>query len=132
MEHYQEAINDFMKVLELQPNVPDAYIEMGNAKSSLGYHRESIKDQRQAMEINPAYEGLAYYNIACNHSLMMQKEEMFTYLRKAQQEGFFESDERFKHFLDDPDFDNYRDDEDFKAYIQKLRKQRKGFFERLF
>ncbi len=119
---YQGAVDDFMKALQRDPFNPDAYIEMGNAKSKLGYYENAIDDQIEAIKLNRRFANVAYYNIACSYSLMGDKDLMYKYLNKAKRKNYFTRD-GFKVFLEDPDFENFRKDQEFIEYTQKLRKK---------
>lgn len=122
-EDYQSAISYFLQALQRDPYHAETYIQMGNAKSRLGYHEESIEDQYRAIDVEPAVAGVSYYNIACNYSLMEQKEAMMDFLQKSCKKKYFNSRSNFEHFINDPDFENYRQDEDLIAFRQKMRKK---------
>ena len=59
--NYQGAIADFAKVIEIDPQSPNAYYNRGNAKKDLGDYQGAIVDYDMAIEINPQY-GNAYNN----------------------------------------------------------------------
>jgi tetratricopeptide (TPR) repeat protein len=58
---YDQAISDFNKALEVNPNYAYAYRNRGNAYSSKGQDDQAILDYGRALEVNPR-DALAYYN----------------------------------------------------------------------
>ena len=52
---YQGAIQEFSRVIEINPNFAVAYYSRGLAKFDLGNREEAIPDYTQAIEINPDY-----------------------------------------------------------------------------
>lgn len=60
-----------------------------------------------------------YYNIACAHSLLNQKDSAFVYLNKALAEGY----SNYQNTLKDTDFDNIRGDSRFAPVIETLRER---------
>lgn len=50
---YQQAINDFDKVIEIYPNFAAAYNYRGAAHYKLGNHQQAINDFSKAIEIDP-------------------------------------------------------------------------------
>ena len=124
MKEYDAAIRDYNNALRNDPFIEDAYVEMGNCKSRLNRHGESIQDQLRAAEINPkAYSGLAFYNVACNYSLIDEKDMMFKYLNLCRKENYFKNKIRFEHFLQDKDFKNFRHNQEFVEFVFEIRKK---------
>lgn len=60
---YDEAITEFKKALELNPNHYDAHYHLGISYYATGSLDESIKELKKAIDINPK-EPRAHYNIA--------------------------------------------------------------------
>ena len=60
-DNVKEAISCFDKVLNIDPNIAEAYSNRGNAKSRLGDHQAAIADHDKALEIDPNLAG-AYSN----------------------------------------------------------------------
>lgn len=52
---YQAAIQDFSRVIEINPNFAEAYYGRGLANFDLGNREEAIADYTQALAINPNY-----------------------------------------------------------------------------
>jgi tetratricopeptide (TPR) repeat protein len=60
-EDYQQAIKDFDKAIELNPNLAEAYNNRGLVYGKLGNLQQAIKDFDKAIELNPNYAE-AYYS----------------------------------------------------------------------
>ena len=60
---YDSAIEEFTKVIKLDPQSYPAYLNRGNAYREKGDLDNALNDYAQAIRINPA-EGLIYYNRA--------------------------------------------------------------------
>jgi tetratricopeptide (TPR) repeat protein len=59
--NYKQAISDFDRAIEINPNYAKAYNNRGNAYAGLGNYKQAISDYDRAIEINPNYE-YAYNN----------------------------------------------------------------------
>ena len=53
MGKYEEAIKDYDKVIELNPQYDGAHYNRGVVKNYLGYYEEAIKDFDKAIELDP-------------------------------------------------------------------------------
>ena len=53
LKQYKEAIADFDKAIELNPEDSAAYNNRGNAKDEFKQHKEAIVDYDKAIELNP-------------------------------------------------------------------------------
>jgi len=122
-EKYEGAINEYLLVLQLDPNSANAYIEMGNAKSRLGYYHDAIKDQFRAINCNEIFAGLAYYNVACNYSLMNNRFLMLDFLEKCRKKNYFKSTFTYHHFIKDSDFDNFKSDSELVRFTKKISRK---------
>lgn len=58
----QAAVKHFTMAVDSDPNLADAYNNLGVALKSLGRHQEAIEKYAKAIEINPTYAE-AYYNM---------------------------------------------------------------------
>ena len=58
---YKQAIEQYDKSIELNPNYANAYNNRGTAKNSLGQHVEAIADYDEVIRLNPDH-ALAYTN----------------------------------------------------------------------
>ena len=52
---FNEAINNFEKVIKLYPNYSEAYSSMGNVLAELGRYEEAIKYHQKSLKLNPNY-----------------------------------------------------------------------------
>jgi len=53
--NYNQAIEDYDKVIVIKPDFAEAYYNRGNAYESLGNHRQAIEDFNRAIGIKPDY-----------------------------------------------------------------------------
>ena len=61
IQNYREAIDDYTKAIELNPEFVMAYNNRGNAKIAIEDYRGGVDDLTKAIEINPNHAE-AYYN----------------------------------------------------------------------
>ncbi len=61
LDRYQNAIDDFTRAAQLDPNVSLTYINRGNVYAQMGKVQESIKDYTHAVDLDES-NGLAYSN----------------------------------------------------------------------
>jgi tetratricopeptide (TPR) repeat protein len=61
LEKYEEAVSLWQKVIELQPQMADAYVNMGTAYWNLGKYHEAVESAQKAMELAPDMKE-AYFN----------------------------------------------------------------------
>lgn len=52
--HFEEAVLDFNKVIQLDPNNSVAYFNRGSTYDSMGAHDQAISDFGKALELDPA------------------------------------------------------------------------------
>ena len=53
---YEEAIKDYDKAIELNPNNGAFYNNRGVSKENLGEYNEALKDYKKALELDPNYD----------------------------------------------------------------------------
>ena len=53
--HYDKAIEEYNKAIEIDPNDASIYVNRGRAKQENGDYREAIKDYSKAIEVDPKY-----------------------------------------------------------------------------
>jgi tetratricopeptide (TPR) repeat protein len=109
---FDEAIKNYDRALELDPDDGTAYANKSVALASLGRYKEAIEACDQAIRLN-ADDALAYFDRACAYALLGKKDEMLTDLGKA----IDLEEERREHAKTDADFDNFREDPDFRRLI---------------
>ncbi len=89
-ENFEEAINNFTKVIEIDPNFKYVYNYRGFSYGSLRKYEEAIKDYTKAIEINENYKEV-YYNRGVNYGSLRKYEEAIKDYTKA-----IEIDENYK------------------------------------
>ena len=53
LEKHEEAVSLWHKVIRLQPEMADAYVNMGTAYWNLGKYHEAVESAKKAMELSP-------------------------------------------------------------------------------
>ena len=72
---YQTAINDYTKVIQLDPNNVTSYSNRGHAYTSLGQDQNAINDLTKAIQLDPTYasaygnRGNVYHNLLGQYQL---------------------------------------------------------------
>jgi len=61
LEKHEEAISLWHKVIKLQPEMADAYVNMGTAYWNLGRYHDAVESAKKAMELAPNMKE-AYFN----------------------------------------------------------------------
>ena len=77
-----QAINAFKKVIEINPDYPDAYNNMGNALKDQGKFNEAIASFNKALSLKPDYAE-AYNNLGNALQKQGKLEEAIAYFDKA-------------------------------------------------
>ena len=79
---YKEAIENYDKAIELNPQYADAYYNRGNAELDLSKYKEAIEDYNKAIELNPKYAD-AYNNRGNAKSYLDDSKEAIADYNKA-------------------------------------------------
>ncbi len=82
LKQYREAIQDYDKVIELNPEDAEAYNNRGIAKADLKQYQEAIQDYDKAIELNPEYAD-AYNNRGATKVTLEQYREAIQDYDKA-------------------------------------------------
>jgi tetratricopeptide (TPR) repeat protein len=69
--NYRQAIEDYDRAIEINPDFLDAHNNRGDAYIGLGNYRQAIEDYNRAIEIKPAYAD-AYSNRGLSYSKLGQ------------------------------------------------------------
>jgi tetratricopeptide (TPR) repeat protein len=118
---HQDAINDYMDAIRRNANLPEAYMQMGKAKSHMGYLAEAIADQEKALNMEPGYKPWVFYNIASHYAFAGNKEMMMTWLKKAKKEGYFKLRENVRDFEKNDDFKAFRNDAELREFSAAIK-----------
>lgn len=81
-EKYKEAINSYSKVIELEPESSDAYVNRGVAYAKLEQRDMSMKDYNKAIELDPD-DIDAYFNRAISYDFLGQADAAIKDYTKA-------------------------------------------------
>ena len=80
--HLEEAVRFYSSVLELNPNLAEAYSRRGAAYDELNQHERAIEDYNKAIEINPN-NAEAYYSRGVTYTDLNQYERAVEDYNKA-------------------------------------------------
>ena len=80
-DRYEEAIQEFNKAIELDPNLAEAYSNRGDAYLNLGQLALAIQDYTEAIRLDTQYVE-AYNNRAWSYKLQGKKTEALADFRK--------------------------------------------------
>lgn len=81
-EDFLQAIENFDKVIELDPENINAYFNRGRAKSAIGNQKESISDYNKVLELDPEFS-MAYNNRGWSNFLLKNYIEALIDFNKA-------------------------------------------------
>lgn len=87
---------------------------LGQALTRAGRHPEALEIDLRVTHLRPR-DPVAYYNLACSYSNLVDLDGAFTALRRAFDLGYKD----YPHLLRDPDLENVRRDRRFKALLDK-------------
>lgn len=87
LKNYEEALKDYDKAIELDPQFSKAYNNRGKAHFALGNYQQAIIDMKRSVEIDPLY-ARAYYNLSLAYSKLGHADEASANYKKAESLGF--------------------------------------------
>ncbi|MCK9614063.1 MAG: tetratricopeptide repeat protein [Candidatus Omnitrophica bacterium] len=97
-EHkYDEAITEYNKAIELNPNYAEAYNNRGVAYNVKGSYDQAISDFTRAIEINPSYAE-AYYDRAVAYYWKHEPDKGWDDMQKAEKLGAIGNPDLIKLF----------------------------------
>ena len=85
-EPYDQAISEYTKAIELNPNSAEAYYHRGFTYGEKGQYDQAISDYNKTLEINPRYAE-AYYNRGVAYCFKREYEKSWEDVKKAQSLG---------------------------------------------
>ncbi|GBE38172.1 TPR repeat-containing protein YrrB [bacterium BMS3Bbin08] len=74
LKEYEKAVIEFTKLIELNPNYPNAYFNRGFANANLGKRKEAVEDYTKAIDLNPD-DPIVYYNRGISYHEMKEWRE---------------------------------------------------------
>ena len=81
LEKYDEAIADFSKAIELNPDFMGTYYNRGSVYIKLGKYAEACADFTKFIEINPDYADAYCERGNCHYELKNYKDALTDYLQ---------------------------------------------------
>jgi len=82
-ERYDQAIADYGKALQLQPDLAEAYANRGNAYQALGDLAAAMDDLNRALDIGPQQPQRVYFSRAVVHEQMGEITKAYHDYKKA-------------------------------------------------
>jgi tetratricopeptide (TPR) repeat protein len=79
---YEQALSDFTKVIELDPDDPEAYYERGFTYLRLNNWEEAIADYDRSIALDHG-DAATFYNRACAHAQLRHYDQAEADLEKA-------------------------------------------------
>ena len=81
--NFNEVVNKYKKIVEIEPNNYKAHNNLGNALKELGKFKEATTSYRQAIKIQPDYSK-AHFNLAIAYDILKNSEAAISHARKAE------------------------------------------------
>ena len=100
--NYDQAISDYTKAIEIDPNLPGVYFNRGSIYDNQGNLPQAISDYTKAIEIDPNYVS-AYYDRANVYYKLKEYDLAWVDVHKAESLG-------------------YKADKEGLAFLEKLKK----------
>jgi len=121
-EDYERFELGFLEeILARDPCNEDALMLLGHAYTRRGDLEKGLLMDQRLVRLRPN-DAVAYYNLACSHSLLGQVDEAFAAIEKAISLGYSD----LKHMLTDPDLERLRKAPRFRRFIRRLLGSRAG------
>lgn len=80
--HYEEAIPELRKAIQINPDDPAAHDNLGHALAELGEHQQAIRAFDRAIELRPG-DGLLHHNKSVSLCKLGEQERALPIIRKA-------------------------------------------------
>jgi tetratricopeptide (TPR) repeat protein len=113
-----EAIEEYEKVLSIQPGFTDAMNNLALLYVGRGQHEKALPLYMKLIELEPE-SYVPYYNLACMYARQNKVEQSIDWLREAVGKGFKDWD----HLKSDEDLENIRSTSYFRELAQRAKKQ---------
>ena len=96
--HFQQALQNYDKAIELNPENPNVYGQRGHVHRKLGQYQNAIKDYDKHIELDPShpwphhYKGMTYRDIG-QFEVAIQNWERYIELRLIESADWIESEQ---------------------------------------
>lgn len=110
----------FERLLAKKPDFYQALVALGELYTARGMFEKGLAVDLKLRSLRPLDE-YVHYNLACDYSLLKDRDRSFQSLEKAIVLGYTE----FHHMENDRDLDFIRDDTRFGALMAKYRGKRR-------
>jgi tetratricopeptide (TPR) repeat protein len=80
---YEESIAEIERVIELNPNLADAYAHLAGRLYAVGRGEEAVASAKKAIRLNPISPWFYFYWLGLGHWVLGQYEEAIAAFRKA-------------------------------------------------
>jgi len=112
-------ISFFERLLENKPTFVQALVALGDAYTRKGMYEKGLEIDKRLVELKPKDE-IAYYNLACDYSLLEQADQSLGALAEALKLGYRE----FSFMEKDPDLAYARKDPRYRQLVSRYKKPR--------
>lgn len=113
----EEATTRFESYLKRHPDSGRGWSNLGYASLAAENGRQAVRAFRKALDLGYR-RSASMYNLACAHARLKEKDEAFSWLDKAIDEGF----RSYRRIEDDDDLFHLRRDPRFRKAVDKARK----------
>lgn len=112
----REAIRHFEEALRFNPDFADPHHSLGLAYSRMARWREALEHFERTVAVDPGYNPVVYYNIACILARLNQPEASVQWLRDAVEHGYGNCEQ----MKTDADLSSIRDLPEFERWFASV------------
>ena len=114
-------IRFFENILKERPNFEEALIALGDLYTKAGFYAQGLEVDLRLSRLRPD-DGVVFYNLACDHSLLNNIDAAFKSLATAIILGYRE----WRFMQQDPDLEKLRRDQRFSQLLEKMKDKSPG------
>jgi len=107
--------NFYERVLKKKKDYYEVLMQLSIIYSELGQYEKAKEVDKKIVEISP-YDPIAYYNLACDYSILGDVERSVKWLKYAINLGYKD----FKYMEKDPDLENARKTSLYREILKKI------------
>jgi len=107
--------NFYERVLKKKKDYYEVLLILSIIYSELGQYEKAMEVDKKIIEISP-YDPIAYYNLACDYSILGDVEKSAKWLKYAINIGY----KNFKYMEKDPDLKNLRKTSLYRKILKKI------------